>query len=225
MIKDSGHRREYNRYHVGYRKGNITLLERMEKGHKWKYKCDCGYVGVTQVSENRGMCPECSRKQAAKKNTKHGEAPDIDHKASRLYSIWLNMKQRCGNNKHPDYKHYGGRGIRVCDEWKSDYLIFKSWALSNGYDATLSIDRINVDGNYCGENCRWADWKTQSNNKRNSRRYEYDGNMYSIRELAEMSGFDYHLIKRRLNKQGWSVEEAITIKPVMGNNQKTRNTK
>lgn len=224
MILDSGNRRAYNRYYPGYRKGKITLLERVENGHKWKYKCDCGYIGITQVSENKGLCPACSRKNAAEKNTKHGEAPDTDRKATRLYGIWLNMKQRCLNANNPNYSSYGGRGVTVCDEWSTDYLKFKEWSLKNGYSNNLTLDRIDVDGNYEPSNCRWTDWETQSNNKRNSKKYKYNGKLYSIKQLATMAELDYHLVKRRLN-QGWSVEETISIQPKIGNNKTVREKK
>lgn len=84
----------------------------------------------------------------------------------RLHRIWQDMKTRCYNPKHESYKNYGGRGITVCEEWRKDFTAFYLWAIEHGYDKSLSIDRINNDGNYEPNNCRWATTKEQAKNKR-----------------------------------------------------------
>ena len=95
---------------------------------------------------------------------------------TRLYEVWEGMKQRCYNKNHRSYKNYGGRGIEVCEQWRSDFMSFYNWATENGYDenapfGVCTIDRINGDGNYQPTNCRWASFKIQNNNQRGRRKY------------------------------------------------------
>lgn len=132
----------------------------------------------------------------------------------RLYKVWSNMKLRCNNPNHKQYYNYGGRGIKVCDEWNNDYLSFKKWAYENGYDENASkgqytIERIDVNGNYCPENCCWKTHKEQQFNKRNNHKVEYDGKLLTLTEWGELTGFGFHLIQSRL-KRGWSIEKALT---------------
>lgn len=87
-------------------------------------------------------------------------------KKDRIYRIWCTMKSRCSNINHPDYQYYGGRGITVCEEWRLNFMSFKEWSLENGYYDSLTIDRVNNNGNYEPLNCRWATMKEQSINKR-----------------------------------------------------------
>ena len=124
----------------------------------WLCKCDCGklveVLGDNLRSGNTKSCG-CLRKEIV---TIHGDS------RIRLYYIWHSMKARCYNSNNNNYKYYGERGIKVCKEWKNNYMMFKNWALANGYKEGLTIDRIDNDGNYCPENCRWL---TKSENSRN----------------------------------------------------------
>lgn len=127
---------------------------------------------------------------------------------TRLYGIWSGMKNRCMNKGHPSYKHYGGRGIAVCDEWH-DFLKFREWAEANGYEDKLTLDRVDNDGGYHPENCRWVNQEDQANNKRNTVRYDYRGGRYTIAELSEMSGVRKHILRNRIHN-GMSVEDAAS---------------
>lgn len=138
-------------------------------------------------------------------NYKHGETK------TRLFKIWSSMHERCERPKHSHYKDYGGRGIKVCDEW-SEYIVFAEWARANGYTDNLTIDRIDNNGNYEPSNCRWVTEKEQHNNKRSNRIIEYQGKRYTLTQLADFAGINKTTLKERLNK-GWSVEDAVK-KPI-----------
>ena len=130
------------------------------------------------------------------------------HNEERLYRIWSVMRGRCNNPNQSEYHRYGARGITVCPEWDS-YSVFKSWALANGYDDTLTIDRIDSNGPYCPENCRWATVKEQSNNRRTCHLLTYNGKTQSLMQWAEETGLSRSCISNRL-KKGWPAEKALT---------------
>lgn len=126
---------------------------------------------------------------------------------TRLHKIWLSMRERCYRVNHTYYKNYGGRGIKICDEWQT-FEPFRDWAMSHGYADNLTIDRIDYDGDYSPDNCRWSTMKEQQNNKRSNRVVAYRGKKYTLTELAEKSGLKKTTLKERLN-MGWSVEDAV----------------
>ena len=200
---------------TGHRFGRLLVLGRAPstKRVKWNCQCDCGNkTTVETCSLKSGTTKSCGclrremARQKAKEHITHGFA------RTRLYYIWADMKRRCYAKEREGYKDYGGRGIRVCDEWKNDFTIFKDWAFENGYNDELTIDRIDVNGNYEPSNCRWATWKEQANNKRNKTAIEFDGETHSLKEWSEITGIGASTIQKRLSKRGWSVEDALMIK-------------
>ena len=131
---------------------------------------------------------------------------------SRLYAIWDSMMQRCNNKNCRAYKNYGARGISVCEDWY-DFECFRSWAIESGYreDAArgeMTIDRINVDGEYSPTNCRWCDMREQANNRRSTLYLEYDGTVHTLSEWADITGIKYQTIYARY-KRGKSAEEIL----------------
>lgn len=158
------------RSYVKRKQGDVVngaeLLEKVN--HRlWKMRCECGEIFIAQPSHTNGRCRKCAYTYLSSLRTIHGESPKVNKRhASRLYRIWLGMKTRCSNSNNHSYKYYGGRGITMCEEWFNDYLAFKQWSLDHGYAENLTIDRIDVNGNYEPSNCRWITMSEQQSNKR-----------------------------------------------------------
>jgi hypothetical protein len=155
---------------IGHVYGRLTVerFVRADKHGKY-YECLCGcgnrkIIRIDHITSGLTLSCGCLLKEiVGNRMRKHGEF------GTRLYRIWASMKNRCYNTKQQNYKWYGGRGITVCDEWLNDYVAFRDWALSHGYLANLSIDRIKNDENYIPDNCRWVTMKEQANNRRSNR--------------------------------------------------------
>ena len=133
------------------------------------------------------------------------------------------MKRRCYNKEDEHYKWYGARGITVCSEWKNSYTNFENWALENGYDDSLSIDRIDGNGNYEPLNCRWVTQKVQCNNVRSNRIVEYQGKKYTVAQFADFLHYDYSTVRNRL-RLGWTTER-IASTPEQKKGEKIWNKK
>ena len=195
---------------VGKRFGKWAVLEYSHHvgNHKyWLCRCDCGNIKpVRQQNLVEGKSKSCGschgEKNIGDRTRKHGDF------GKPLYCVWAAMKRRCFNKNVAYYEDYGGRGITVCDEW-IDYIPFKEWALSTGYEEGLTIERIDVNGNYCPENCKWISLSEQNKNKRNSVRIEYNGQSYSIKEIAEITGLKERTVRGRYER-GWTPEQIFS---------------
>lgn len=202
--------------------GRLTVIEKATKrcngqSAMWICKCDCGNTIVVRSGDLRsGKTKSCGclRKEitSAKRKT-HGKSN------SRLFSIWCAVKKRCMCETDKQYKDYGGRGITICDEWKDDFQTFYDWAVSNGYEEHLTIDRIDVNGNYEPFNCKWSTEKEQSNNKRNNRLLTFNGKTQTLKQWSDETGIQPETIHYRL-KRGWDLERALTLTPSYANNNK-----
>ena len=128
----------------------------------------------------------------------------------RLYTIWGRMKGRCENPNDQRFADYGGRGIKVCDEWRADFAVFSEWALRSGYAPDLTIDRFpDKDGDYEPANCRWATYTQQNRNRRDNKPIIHNGETVLIPVLAERCGLPADIVKNRINRYGWPVEVAL----------------
>jgi hypothetical protein len=164
----------------GQRFGRLTALYTVPNNNyhtRWHCICDCGNTkDVLQQNLVNGHVRSCGCLHVERNKEKLAVLNESMQREShhetktRLYHIWINMKSRCFDENSTTFHHYGGRGITVCREWASSFLSFREWATANGYSDELSIDRINVDGNYCPENCRWVSGSIQQFNKRKPRR-------------------------------------------------------
>lgn len=193
---------------AGQKFGRLTAIEYLGK-NKWLCKCECGNeVEVRGTFLQNGHTQSCGcyhKEQARAYSTKHGM------KGTRLYRIWNRMKDRCNNVNNYDYARYGERGIKVCDAWLTDFEAFHDWAMNNGYQDGLTIDRIDVDGNYEPDNCRWATSKQQARNTTRNRYYTINGETHCLSEWCEILNLKYSKISKRITRYKWPIEQALEL--------------
>lgn len=175
-----------------------------DRYHNMYYYCTCNYCGFHTIM---------SAESINSKTTKTCGCLKYHHNKvfTRLYSIRGSMIRRCYNKSSTEYNKYGGRGITICDEWlnKEDgFKNFYKWAMNNGYQDDLSIDRINNNGNYCPENCRWADVKVQSNNRSTCVYIKYKNYIFNVGQWSEITGIHRSTILNRFDR-GWNVDDAL----------------
>lgn len=196
---------------TGRKYGKLTVIRQAEDfvGNdgkhrtKWSCVCECGgkldVLGCNLKRGNSQSCG-CTRPESFKK---HGG------RYTRLYGIWTNMKTRCNDVNNSTYKNYGLRGITICDEWSSSFEAFRDWAMSHGYDDSLSIDRIDNNDGYYPENCRWVDARTQANNRRSSRYVTVDGVTRSLAEWSDLMGYSRSIFHARAIRYNTTVEDQV----------------
>lgn len=195
---------------TGKKFGRLTVIKRVENNKfgqlQWLCKCECGNIKKIRGGHLKSGAIKscgCLNKELTSKRTKtHGM------RNSRIYRIWIHIRNRCYYENYIQYNLYGGRGIKVCEEWKENFGSFYNWAINNGYSNDLTIDRIDVNGDYEPSNCRWVTQKVQANNKRNNHYIEYKNETKTISQWEDVLKIPKGTISRRLYR-GWSIERAL----------------
>jgi hypothetical protein len=201
---------------VGERYGMLTVLSETESifygGNRHRRvicQCDCGKQMVVRISSLRyGSTKSCGCVVEQKRVfgcTKHGL------NKHPVYKALNRMKGVCYNINHKDYRLYGARGIKICDEWKKDFMSFYNWSMIHGWEKGLTIDRINNDGNYTPSNCRWVSTLVQANNRRFLVKYNFYGERLTLPEICRRLNIyhKYSTIRGRINQSGMSLEQAL----------------
>lgn len=200
---------------TGERFGRLVAVRREENKvsqngkirSRWLCKCDCGNEKIVLLDDLKsGRTKSCgclSDENRRRVNTKHGMT------GTRIYAEWLSMKARCYNKETKSYSRYGGRGISVCKEWKDDFMAFHDWAVCNGYNDDLTIERKDVNGNYCPENCCWITAKEQARNRRTTLKIKDEkGNEKYAMDIAKENGIRMSVVIARKNR-GWNLNDAL----------------
>ena len=203
-------------FEIGDKYGRLTIQEYAGKAKNGstlvKCICDCGTEKIVRLcSLKKGGIKSCgffAKELLIKRNkdvkyTTHGQS------RTRLYTIWCDMKQRCLNKNQKVFKHYGERKISICDEWKNNFNSFYDWAIRNGYADNLTIDRIDVDGNYKPSNCRWATTQQQRRNTRSNVFVEINGVKKVLIDWCGYYKIKYTTVLSRIYS-GWEMVKAIT---------------
>ena len=195
---------------AGKRYGDLIVVKRADNTSSglamWECLCDCGKTTIVRGSSLRnGTVKSCGCLRYRKKpSLRHG----MSH--TKLYWVWSNIKKRCYNVTDPAYKNYGGRGIKMCDLWKDSFEAFSEWALNNGYVDGLSIERKDVNGDYCPENCEWIPFNEQQNNRTTCLLYTYNGETKNLAEWCKCFGIPYMTAYTRINRWKWDFERTIS---------------
>lgn len=186
---------DFYKSHIGEKYGKLLITDIIGRNERDRVvarcQCECGNLHDTEIrylfSKKLRSCG-CTRRNYKGIRLRSQE---------RLYTIWFGMKARCYNPNDMNYENYGKRGIKICSEWLQDYSLFRTWAYENGYNDKLTIDRIDVNGDYCPENCRWATWVEQCNNKRQNLKITYHGETHTATEWSRITGIKAQKIMYR----------------------------
>ena len=200
---------------TGQRFGRLVVIKpEYKKNRRWYWlcKCDCGNEKIirgSHIGKATKSCGCLSKELTIERNKNH-----ITHNMAhtRIYGIWSGIKQRCENKNGTGFKHYGGRGIMMCKEWEKDFMSFYKWAIKNGYNDYLTIDRIDVNGNYEPSNCRWITKWEQSRNTRRSRYITYHGRTQILKDWCKELQLNYSTIQHRIKKMHYTPEQAFETK-------------
>ena len=197
--------------YIGQKFGRLTVIDtyRSEKGViRCRCVCECGNKHDASIDNlkhgNVRSCGCLAHEWSRSGNARRKHSG----KGTRLYQIWKSMRERCNTKTASNYGRYGGRGVCICNEW-NDFSVFQEWAMENGYSDELTIDRIDTNGNYEPNNCRWVTYYEQSINKRNTVRYEFNGETLSLSEWSKRIGVKMNVLYARL-RRGWSIEKTLS---------------
>lgn len=200
---------------TGKRYGKLLVLNRAEdyispKGYKalnWNCQCDCGKKLIVRGCNLRsGASNSCGCNKIENPNRYiHGKIN------TRIYSIWCGIKVRCYSVNSASYNNYGRRGISMCQDWEKNFLSFYEWSINNGYNDSLTIDRVDNNGNYEPTNCRWTTYAVQNNNSRHNHLVTYNGITLNMKQWSDKTGIKYQKIKDRINNCGWDIETSLTV--------------
>lgn len=209
---------------TGCKIGMLTVVSVSEQKNRhrdkfWFCRCDCGGTAIRRTAtltdaQRTGGCCSCGCVRALLEE--RGRLRAVQSRVKfhhphkyRLFEVWQSMKQRCYNPSKKHYPSYGGRGITICDEWRNDSAAFCQWAIASGYQPGLWIERKDVNGNYCPENCSWETPKNQANNKTNSAILEWNGRRQTLAQWAVEVGMPRRSLGHRV-RLGWPVERILT---------------
>lgn len=214
--QSSPHPQRMIKIESGERYGKLTIIEEVESRIKpngkiermFLCRCDCGEEIITPLAlmrQGHKQSCGCKRFPIKSQSPKPIHRPELRKENPRLYRIWSGMRDRCYSENSTNFYLYGARGISICDEWLY-FENFCDWANSNGYNDTLTIDRIDVNGNYEPSNCRWVDLITQGNNRRNNTHITYCGETKTLSEWCREKNISIHVVIARI-KSGWDIED------------------